>query len=190
MIKSFIKGFSILLVHYITSINVVKPRNTFIEYDSENYNFHLFENSDSCSQLYRAERVILEKLKSIKLIFQYQKLEITELHLTNKNNIELMRYRKGLLNSTKKISATKMQILQTIEKFPSKKDWYGSLKAMITLQNVYNLNLTSVVKNGELSYYDSNSSLIKIDVSTFSIFEESAINSTPKVEMTQIIQFS
>ena len=188
MIKSFIKGFSILLVLYITSINVVKPRNMFIEYDSENYNFHLFENSDSCSQLYRAERVLLEKLKSIKLIFQYQKLEITDLYLT-KNNIELMRYRKGLLNSTKKISATKMQILQTIEKFPSKKDWYGSLKAMITLQNVYNLNITSVVKNGEISYYDSNSSLIKIDVSTFSISKESAMNSTPKVEMTQIIQF-
>ena len=39
--------------------------------------------------------------------------------------------------------------------FPTKSDYFGAMKALFTLHYTYRLNLTSLVTDGILSFYDS-----------------------------------
>ena len=110
------------------------------------YQFELFEDFNSCADLYHQEAKVVDRLIKIKMYL----LEIKS-RITNRTiRIQEMKALKKSIEGAKNIQ--KQNFEDVGKKFPSIIDFMGSIKAMFMLHYSYGLNVALAVLEGKLSY--------------------------------------
>lgn len=127
----------------VISLCFCQQQKTFDELKGQKFEFGLFENVDGSKNAYLQEVEIIKRLKRIK-----NQLTIVKdnLKTENWNAIDVF---KGL---NIQLQFMKNELGQLTSEFPLREDFEGAQRAMISLHEGYEFNVTKAVLTGTFSY--------------------------------------